>query len=155
MFLRRPLDGSLSLGGKRIFGSNKTWLGLVVMSLTTTFVGSLIWSGSQHFREILPFNTLFTAIAGFFVVGLAYSIGELPNSFMKRRLSIPSGQLLDNKYRVLFEVIDLIDGIVLAGLVYLVVLLVSLKYVVCAVAIGILVHWLVHLLMIRLSLKKR
>lgn len=64
----------------RLFGANKTWRGFVVLPLLNGFF-SLFLPGS-------PFGNGF--LVGF-VLGLAYLLSELPNSWMKRRAGIPPG----------------------------------------------------------------
>lgn len=152
--LKIPLDGSRSFRGKRIFGGNKTWFGVVIMSLVSSATGSLLWQFSSLLRSWVNMSSLVSAIGGFMVIGLAYSLGELPNSFIKRQLNISPGELpKDSKMIFLYKFVDLIDGVALAGITYVVFFSVPKKTVVLAVILGVLIHWLVHKAMVRLNLK--
>lgn len=63
----------------RLFGENKTVRGFVVMS-----------SCSGIFGFFFSFD-IYTAFICF-VLGLGYMLGELPNSYVKRRLNIQPGE---------------------------------------------------------------
>lgn len=73
--LARPIDGGVELGGAPLFGANKTWRGPIVM------VGA---SSAAAAAFGLP-------VALGACLGAAYSLAELPNSFLKRRLGIAPG----------------------------------------------------------------
>src|SRR3989344_3808360 len=51
-FLRKPIDGDFMLGSKPIFGKNKTWLGVVAMS-----VGAAIFSFLLSILSSYVFHT--------------------------------------------------------------------------------------------------
>ncbi len=153
-WLRIPVDANRKLRGKPLLGNHKTWQGFVLMSLTSSFIGAVLWLNAPSLALVLPFETVWQAFAGFGLVGLAYSVGELPNSFIKRQMGILPGDLPDNN-RLFFQFFDLIDGILLAGLVYLFLFSVSLTIVVAAMLTGIIFHQLIHELMIRLHLKPK
>ena len=70
-----PLDGGRKFQGEPLFGENKTWRGLAVMVGVSTLVAVAIG--------------LSPALGA--CLGAAYSLAELPNSFVKRRLGIPPG----------------------------------------------------------------
>ena len=98
--LSKPLDFGLRLGGRPLFGANKTFRGPLLMiagSAAATWALSLALNtpgNSQH--ELLPHGFEFlldpARAAGLgAVMGLGYALGELPNSFIKRRLNIAPG----------------------------------------------------------------
>ena len=71
----------------RWFGLNKTWRGFIIMPLAT-------WPGvmiGQHIEKLLdlsspllvPLPSLFLA----FILGIAYCLADLPNSYLKRKFS--------------------------------------------------------------------
>jgi CDP-diglyceride synthetase len=115
--LARPLDFGLTLRGRRVFGDNKTWRGVVVMSAGTVGA-SVALHRSAWFRERLPAELRdagpwrYGPLLGVAVVG-----GELPNSFLKRQLGIapggrrwtPAGVTL-----VAFDQVDFVLGVWLA-----------------------------------------
>lgn len=154
-FLKKPIDGHLNFLGERVFGDNKTWLGVTVMGLVTSATGSLLWQSSTLLRSQINISSLSSAITGFMFIGASYSLGELPNSFMKRRLKIPPGTLPKNSKRIFFEFIDLVDGVICVGIVYVVFFSVPIDTVLLSVITGCLIHWWAHNLMIRLHLKSK
>ena len=92
--LARPLDFGKTLGGTRVFGANKTWRGLLLMS-TVSVVVVLVQS---ELYSVAPFRSISVVdysqtswLALGLALGLGYSLSELPNSFAKRRLGIPPG----------------------------------------------------------------
>ena len=117
--LRRPLDGGRTLGGKRVFGDNKTWRGALVMAAGVLLATLALWP-LDAWREELPQPV---QDAGPLLIGLLLALGtvlaELPNSFLKRRLGIapgaqrrsPAGWVL-----TLVDQFDIVLGIYLACL---------------------------------------
>ena len=79
--LKRPIDG-----GRRWFGANKTWRGALVMFTGVLLATGVVW---QLMPDALRDESwlLVGALIGVGTVG-----GELPNSFLKRRLGIAPGQ---------------------------------------------------------------
>jgi hypothetical protein len=73
--LATPIDRGRAFRGAPIFGENKTWRGPVVMVAASTGTAALIG---------LP-----PALGA--CLGAVYSVSELPNSFLKRRLGIAPG----------------------------------------------------------------
>jgi CDP-2,3-bis-(O-geranylgeranyl)-sn-glycerol synthase len=84
--LKRPLDGGATIGGRRLFGDNKTWRGAIVMVLGVVLAAALLslWPWYWHHLPDGPW------IYGV-LLGLGLVVGELPNSFLKRRLGIEPG----------------------------------------------------------------
>ncbi len=90
-----PLDGGRSFRGKRIFGDNKTPRGFIVM----VPAAALAFAGLHHLLATLhPTWTdgiwPLTGFQFFALGGLAsfgFMLGEMPNSFLKRQLSVPPG----------------------------------------------------------------
>ncbi len=84
--LRRPLDG-----GRGWFGDNKTWRGALVMIAGVTLAALALSPWDAWWDELprgirdagpLPYGLL---------LGAGIVAGELPNSFLKRRLGIAPG----------------------------------------------------------------
>ncbi len=90
-----PLDGGRSFRGKRIFGDNKTARGFIVM----VPAAALAFAGLYHFLAVLQprWTEGIWALTGFqfFALGglasFGFMIGEIPNSFLKRRLGLSPG----------------------------------------------------------------
>jgi hypothetical protein len=89
-----PLDGGATLRGRRLFGANKTWRGLVVMVPATAGSFALVAHLAGHGRPesigLWPLPIWEYALLGGWV-GLGFMLGELPNSFIKRQLDIAPG----------------------------------------------------------------
>ena len=89
--LKRPLDSGATIGGRRVLGDNKTWRGAIFM-VAGPALAALALTRWPAFRDALP-----DAVADAppllwgALVGLGVVVGELPNSFLKRRLDIAPG----------------------------------------------------------------
>jgi hypothetical protein len=91
--LATPIDGGRMLRGRPLLGPSKTWRGLVVMPVLAALATSLaVALGRRLPPDLAPFpgRRVEPWLLGA-VLGLGYCAGELPNSFVKRRLGIPSG----------------------------------------------------------------
>ncbi|MEM1644809.1 MAG: CDP-2,3-bis-(O-geranylgeranyl)-sn-glycerol synthase [Ignisphaera sp.] len=93
-FKRHPVDmGKLFIDGRRIFGDNKTWEGLVIGIVSGILVGFIQSYLCCHSLEYI-------------VRGVALSIGamtgDLLGAFIKRRLGIKSGDPLPIVDQTLF-----------------------------------------------------
>jgi CDP-diglyceride synthetase len=103
-----PLDGGLTLRGRRIFGANKTLRGAVVtivgVILTTLLVARLpTWA----IHLPLPLRTHPLAYA--LLLGLGFVTGELPNSFLKPQLGIQPGAQRRSVLGVALSIFDQAD----------------------------------------------
>ena len=115
-----PIDGNKTLkDGKRIFGANKTWIGVISMvffcTLTQVLCG-FICKGLNieylnYFYNIKP-NMLENNILIGLLLGFAYMICELPNSFIKRRIGIAPGKSGEKLFKILFLIIDQMDSMI-------------------------------------------
>jgi hypothetical protein len=119
-----PLDGGRWLRGAPIFGRNKTWRGVVVVVLGTTMLGAVqggllgAWADAHglpcvDYGLAPPWAERSPALSvawGYGLVnsalGAAYVLGELPNSFLKRRLQIAPGARPAGPWRALFFALD-------------------------------------------------
>lgn len=157
-----PLDGNKNfIDGKRIFGDNKTWKGLIgyiVLNIFTACLWGLICSVSKiekyNFLYLNHENTLIYNILLGIVLGLAYALFELPNSFMKRRLDIVPGKTTHGFKKIFFIILDQADsviGCVLAvNFFYRSSLLMNLLYI----ALGTLTHMLLNMMLYFMKLRK-
>jgi hypothetical protein len=90
-----PLDGGARWRGRPVFGANKTWRGIVVMTGSTAVASGaqaalarrLRWRSALEMEDSAPVNAWAVGV----VYGITYCIAELPNSFVKRRLGIAPG----------------------------------------------------------------
>ena len=162
---RTPIDfGKNFIDGKRIFGDNKTWKGLILSILLCIFA-SIVWGiicsyipsiGNRNWFYINNENTVIYNILTGGLSGLAYSIFELPNSFFKRRFDIAPGKSskVGGKKRFIFFIIDQLDscfGIMLV--VWYFAKLTFLEYLQCVLLLG-LVHYVIIKTMCYFKLKE-
>ena len=88
---RHPIDfGKSFLDGKPILGSHKTLRGFFSGLLVGTLVGFLQTLLSQHLLFQYDTKFQYTVLLGF-VTSLGALIGDLVESFIKRRLDLPPG----------------------------------------------------------------
>lgn len=112
--LARPLDFGRSFRGARVLGENKTWRGVVLMSTVavTVVLGQSLLYGYEPFRSLSIVDYSETSwLALGVALGLSYSLSELPNSFLKRRLGIPPGGVSRSRAAVQY-VVDQADSAV-------------------------------------------
>ena len=92
--LAAPLDGGRTLFGRPLLGPGKTWRGVVLMPVLTAIAATLAVSlGRRLPPEVSPFpgrRVPAWVLGG--LLGLGYCAGEIPNSFVKRRLGISAGR---------------------------------------------------------------
>lgn len=120
-----PIDRGRKIGRHRVMGDNKTWRGVFVMTVFGGLFGALVGLvGGQWAQAVgvapLPFDrigggTSAPALAcGYglvnLVLGLAYVVGELPNSLVKRRLGMPPGKTSLRPVGLLFLLADQADS---------------------------------------------
>lgn len=90
---KRPIDGGATLSGRRVFGDNKTWRGVacaLVGCIPAVAVQKYVIAERAGDLAVIDYG-----LANPFTLGAALGfgaiLGELPNSFVKRRLSIAPG----------------------------------------------------------------
>ncbi len=115
-FLKHPIDHNRKWRGKRIFGKNKTYRGLVVMilfSVIITFIFKLLITNSTNLANynLLNFDKYNFVFYGF-LYGLGYIIAELPNSFIKRQYGTKEGKT-NNVFMILADQLDSAIGVML------------------------------------------
>ena len=79
--LKRPIDG-----GRGWFGANKTWRGALVMFSGVLLATGVAWELMPDELRDEPWPLVGA------LIGAGTVLGELPNSFVKRRLGIGPGQ---------------------------------------------------------------
>jgi hypothetical protein len=122
---------------EKYFGSNKTWRGFLLMPV---------------------FTVLFSLLHGLpeksgWVLGFAYVLAELPNSYFKRTMGIaPGGE--SKTYKWLFRLIDQSDSVMGCGLGAWLFLDTSFVSVIYILIIGTAVHIATNSLLYSLKLRK-
>lgn len=148
--LNRPIDGYIRIGGVRLFGDNKTWRGVLVYVIFSL----LICQGLIFVAVWYPGFVHLAFTINPLVLGLGYSLsyilGELFNSFIKRRIGIAPGV---SNGSLVQEIIDNIDGIIVTCLVLVAFFDVSIASVALAAIFGFGMHIAVHLHMKKTGLK--
>jgi len=156
--LKKPIDFGLRLNGKRILGQNKTFRGVVIMSLAAVSIALAVSMIMEFFRidfSATVYDYHFSSWWKTLLYGLAYPVGELPNSFIKRRLDICSGEKSFKPFiKAFFSILDKIDSLVICFLVLIFIFRLELAYALGAFFLGWILHYLTDLLMIFSSLKK-
>lgn len=149
--LLRRLATPIHEGG---FGVSKTWRGLLFMPLFSIFGFYLLAAFASAYNGHLSFDLdKYSPIELGLMLGLAYVIAELPNSFIKRKLGIPAGQLpLRNRF--LFVLADQLDSILGCGLVYVVVVGMPWATFLCLIVIGLYVAFALKNILYHLGYKK-
>lgn len=113
-----PLDFGLSWRGKRLFGKNKTWRGLVCGMAIGSLVAILQRYGYNHLEFVqdityLNYSAIGVGLLGAMLGGGAL-LGDAVESFFKRQFGVPSGQMWFP-----FDQIDYIVGGLLVSIVAL------------------------------------
>jgi cell division protein FtsW (lipid II flippase) len=95
-YFGQPLDGGLTLRGRRIFGENKMLRGLMVMPFAAASTFFFLGGAREQFPSWLAAGTWDLTPSEYALLGLAcglaFMISELPNSFLKRQLDVPLGE---------------------------------------------------------------
>lgn len=112
-WLRRPVDGGLTIRGRRLFGANKTWLG-VLCGLVGCVVGVAAQAavgGRAGDIALIDYRADIVLPLGA-TLSLGATSGELINSFVKRQLDVPPGRPGPRRWRALLHVVDQVDALV-------------------------------------------
>ena len=137
----------------RWFGLNKTWRGFIIMPLAT-------WPGvviAQHIEKLLdlsspllvPLSSIFLA----FILGIAYCLAELPNSYLKRRLGIKEGATSE-RHKLFFIILDQADSAFGCMLAYMLVLPMTWQIFWGTIIFGTVVHLFFNVLLYGLKIRK-
>ena len=159
--LKTPMDrGRICVDGKRLFGPNKTWkgaLGMIVFSAVAMLLFYAVLG--DNFSRWTFYHTgshaWLSALRDGALLGLAYILFELPNSYIKRRLDIGAGANADGWRGLVFTVVDQADSVLGCALVLLLITTISLGAAALLVVIGAGVHLLVNALLYLGGLKKQ
>jgi CDP-2,3-bis-(O-geranylgeranyl)-sn-glycerol synthase len=109
---KRPIDGGRTLGGKRLFGDNKTWRGAFAMAggvvLATLVLSRFPGYVSRLPAELRGAHPLLLGLA----LGVGMVVGELPNSFLKRRLGVEPGARARSGLGIVLSILDQGDYVI-------------------------------------------
>jgi hypothetical protein len=110
-WLRRPIDAGKTLRGKRWLGDSKTWRGVVIaVGGCTAAIAAQKYIIGIRAAQLALVDYRDISVLGFgLAMGGGAMLGELPNSFVKRRIGIAPGKTARGPLAVLFYVWDQID----------------------------------------------
>jgi CDP-2,3-bis-(O-geranylgeranyl)-sn-glycerol synthase len=94
-FLGAPVDFNRTFYGKPIFGSHKTWRGIIFGCIGSIFLISLqaiLYFNFEIFQKIslVKFEEINFILLGF-LLGFGALFGDIMKSFFKRRVNVPPG----------------------------------------------------------------
>jgi CDP-diacylglycerol--serine O-phosphatidyltransferase len=117
------------------FGANKTWRGAVAVPVLTAFGGACLYPVEWLLETVFGQGLLWPVLLDYsslmllgLVAGMGYIIGELPNSFFKRRIGIQAGDVPEDK-KYWFIALDQLDSAIGVSLAYWLVFDVPLEVV--------------------------
>lgn len=162
-FLNKPIDGGKYLrDGKRIFGDNKTWKGLcgyIVINILFFLLWGFLSQRSEYlqlhnyfyidYKNTPSYNLLLGVLSG-----LGYSLFELPNSFLKRRLDIRPGKTISGGWKVFFVFLDQADSVFGCALVVWLFYDIGLLTYIEFILVGAVTHIILNMLLYFLHLRK-
>ena len=157
-----PMDMNNNfIDGKRIFGNNKTWkgfFGYIVLNIICSIIIGVICNifnlNDYNYFYINAQNTIITNIVIGLLLGLAYALFELPNSFLKRRLDIEPGKTTKGLKKYLFIFLDQADSIF--GIVLVVCMFYEMTLItyILYVLLGAVTHIIFNMLLYFAKLRK-
>lgn len=107
--LRRPISA-------RLFGANKTWRGALVMTAGSAAAAAALHRLPSYRQRLPPPVAAANPVLIGALLGTAAWLGELPNSFVKRRIGIPPGQQRRSAVGVAISIVDQFDWVPTAWL---------------------------------------
>ncbi|ODS23833.1 hypothetical protein AB835_06730 [Candidatus Endobugula sertula] len=154
-WLKKPLDGGYCWRGKRIFGDHKTYRGVIAMVLLSTLFCYLLMLLVHHSTfwqtyHLLEFDRYPPWFYGM-IYGLAYTLSELPNSFIKRQQNITPG----NRGSVTNILIDQSDSIVGCLLAIYPFVSISFTFILLGIIFLSVIHIVTNLLLFLLNLREQ
>lgn len=136
------LNKSISVA---LFGKNKTWRGLIFVSICNAFLLMFI-------NEIFQFKITHPFYLGL-ILGVSYIVFELPNSYMKRKLGIQPGEQHE-KHKILFALIDKMDSAFGITIIYWVLGYINIQNAIILFLCGSLTHILISKILVLTKIKK-
>lgn len=145
--ISKPIDRGLLFYGNPLLGEAKTWRGLIAVPLLSC-IGSLIIS------QIISIPILLNPALVGLLLGTGYALAELPNSFIKRRLTIPASKKSKKSYALFFLIFDQIDSVLGATIVMILLYKANSILLFSVITIGGLLHFFVDTYLYKHGYKK-
>lgn len=145
--LKRPISA-------RLFGANKTWRGLLSLTALGVLGGAIAWSIESTFMSSSHYHAgNFWWVGG--LQGLAWALGELPNSWLKRRANVAPGeaQVPGLKGRV-FVLLNQFDSPIACCLVAYLAFDMTLLQLVFVIFLGAFLHFYVNYALYLMGIRK-
>lgn len=141
--LSRPLDNGATFRGKRVFGNNKTYRGIVAVAIGTAIgfgIQMLLHHSAAPSKvELLDYSPLTVLLIGL-AMGAAAMLSELPNSFIKRQLDVAPGKAATGSTALLFYFLDQVDMLAGVWLVLCFIVHVSIERILWSILFLFVVH---------------
>jgi len=153
-----PIDTGARWRGRRLFGANKTWRGVVLMTgltaLTSGAQATLArrnhWASAQQMLQSARFSAWLTGA----ICGLTYCLAELPNSFVKRQLGIAPGARASRASRLQY-VADQADSVAGCLVALRILYRAAASELLTAFALGLTIHIGIDQLIYAIGIKSR
>jgi CDP-diglyceride synthetase len=139
-FAAKPISVSL-------FGAGKTYRAFIVLPVICGLASLSLRCAVLHEPD-----RWWSYCVGF-ILGLAYLVGEFPNSFIKRRLGIASGAHHPH-YKLLQNIVDKSDSLFVACITYFFISYISVAMTVLLFAVSFFIHVTFSWLLVQLRVKK-
>lgn len=162
-WLNIPMDsGRILSDKKRLFGQNKTWkgfIGMIVFGGLSQIIWGIVLKTVPSLESLNLFydvyaNSILTNLWIGLLLGSAYVVFELPNSFMKRRLEIEPGKTAKNQWKWFFVFIDQADSLLGCALVVALLIPISFSQFLGFIILGAGTHIVINQLLYVLKLRK-
>lgn len=128
------------------FGNHKTYRGFLFVPIIN---GIFLYILNSFYKLNLPINSLL--LGG--ILGLAYLLFELPNSFIKRRLGIAPGEK-SKIYKKIFIIIDRCDSAFGISLVYSLILNLTFLDFFFLFSLASFIHFFFSFLLVKVGVKE-
>jgi CDP-diglyceride synthetase len=154
---RIPLDFGCTFRDRRLFGANKTCRGALIMIAGASGIAWAAAAISPALHRALSVADLQRDHPAYWglLLGLGYVMGELPNSFVKRRLNIAPGDIASGSLGVACWLIDQIDSLLGVLIVLWLIWQPDAPLFLALLLVTLVLHPAVALVMTGLKLKRR
>lgn len=160
---RLPMDNQKTAwDGHRVFGDNKTWIGVVGLILFGA-ISMMLWglvcksnpniAANNWFYRAHDNTTGFNSLVGA-LMGLMYAVAELPNSFMKRRQGIAAGETVSGLKGTLNIILDHTDSIFGCAMLMLFLVPLTGGEFFSLIVVGAMTHVFVNAVLVLAKVKK-
>ena len=155
-------NGQIWRDGNRLFGVNKTWRGACGMTLCSV-IAMVLWGficrmfpyleQRNHFYVFNQNTVLFNSFVGL-LLGIAYILFELPNSFFKRRRNIAPGKAAYVKNPWKYMWLDQMDSLFGCALILWFFYPLGIVHYLGYVFLGAATHLLINVVLVKIGWKK-